>query len=70
MCYRGIVEKKTVLENLDLALLTIDEIIDGGCVNDVVCNHACGCVARPLLFRCIISVLHIPTGWCWRLIPP
>lgn len=29
---RGIIEKKTVLENLDLALLTIDEIIDGGLV--------------------------------------
>lgn len=28
----GIVEKKTVLENLDLALLTIDEIVDGGYV--------------------------------------
>lgn len=29
MC-RGAVEKKTVLENLDLVLLSIDEIIDGG----------------------------------------
>ena len=29
MC-RGAVEKKTVLENLDLVLLAIDEIIDGG----------------------------------------
>ena len=28
---RGAVEKKTVLENLDLALLAIDEIIDRGC---------------------------------------
>lgn len=29
---RGAVEKKTVLENLDLALLAIDEIIDGGLI--------------------------------------
>lgn len=29
-CCRGAVEKKTVLENLDLVLLSIDEIIDGG----------------------------------------
>lgn len=28
---RGAVEKKTVLENLDLVLLAIDEIVDGGC---------------------------------------
>ena len=27
---RGAIEKKTVLENLDLALLAIDEIIDRG----------------------------------------
>jgi hypothetical protein len=27
---RGAVEKKTVLENLDLVLLAMDEIIDGG----------------------------------------
>lgn len=29
-CYRQQVEKKTVLENLDLVLLAIDEIVDGG----------------------------------------
>lgn len=28
--YRQQVDKKTVLENLDLVLLTIDEIVDGG----------------------------------------
>jgi hypothetical protein len=27
---RSQVEKKTVLENLDLVLLTLDEIVDGG----------------------------------------
>ena len=29
---RGVVEKKTALENLDQVLLTLDEIVDGGCV--------------------------------------
>lgn len=29
---RGAVEKKTVLENLDLILLSMDETVDGGCV--------------------------------------
>lgn len=28
---RGAVEKKTVLENLDLILLSMDETVDGGC---------------------------------------
>ena len=28
---RGAVEKKTVLENLDLILLAMDETVDGGC---------------------------------------
>ena len=27
---RGAVEKKTVLENLDLVLLAMDEVVDGG----------------------------------------
>ena len=30
---RGAVEKKTVLENLDLILLAMDETVDGGCVS-------------------------------------
>jgi hypothetical protein len=30
ICFRGDVEKRTALENLDLILLCIDEIIDGG----------------------------------------
>lgn len=30
--YRGAVEKKSVLENLDLVLLAMDEIVDKGCV--------------------------------------
>eukprot|EP00854_Cymbomonas_tetramitiformis_P021220 gene21220-25496_t len=29
---RNAVEKKTVLENLDLVLLTLDEIVDGGVI--------------------------------------
>jgi hypothetical protein len=35
------VEKKTVLENLDLVLLAMDEIVDGGCVRacGVMCVH-------------------------------
>lgn len=31
VCHRGGVEKKTVLENLDLVLLAMDETVDGGC---------------------------------------
>lgn len=27
---RGVVEKKTVLENLDQLLIALDEIVDGG----------------------------------------
>ncbi len=30
--FRGAVEKKTVLENLDLVLLAMDETVDKGCV--------------------------------------
>ena len=30
---RGAVEKKTVLENLDLVLLAMDETVDGGCAS-------------------------------------
>ena len=30
---RGAVEKKTVLENLDLILLAMDETVDGGCAS-------------------------------------
>mmetsp|Transcript_38684 Transcript_38684/g.61982 ORF Transcript_38684/g.61982 Transcript_38684/m.61982 type:complete len:178 (-) Transcript_38684:268-801(-) len=29
---RGVLEKRTVLENLDLVLLTLDELIDGGII--------------------------------------
>ena len=29
---RGAVEKRTVLENLDLVLLALDEIVDGGVI--------------------------------------
>eukprot|EP00894_Picocystis_sp_ML_P000188 jgi/Pico_ML_1/50705/g1866.t1 len=32
MLLRGMVEKKTVLENLDLVLLAMDEIVDGGII--------------------------------------
>lgn len=29
---RGVMEKRTVLENLDLVLLTLDELVDGGVI--------------------------------------
>ncbi len=48
----GIVEKKTVLENLDLALLTIDEIIDGGYVGKDLRWH-CG---QPHVELCTASL--------------
>lgn len=51
--HSGIVEKKTVLENLDLALLTIDEIVDGGYV-----------LLTQLV--CVCTSAHV--GWCWKLI--
>mmetsp|Transcript_28662 Transcript_28662/g.39588 ORF Transcript_28662/g.39588 Transcript_28662/m.39588 type:complete len:179 (-) Transcript_28662:183-719(-) len=35
---RNAVEKKTVLENLDLALLTLDEIVDGGVILETEAN--------------------------------
>jgi hypothetical protein len=38
LCYRNNVEKKTVLENLDLVLLCLDEIIDGGYVFWILCT--------------------------------
>ena len=34
---RGAVEKKTVLENLDLILLAMDETVDGGCARPRRC---------------------------------
>jgi hypothetical protein len=39
-CGRQQVEKKTVLENLDLVLLCMDEIVDGGWVSVADCRFA------------------------------
>ena len=35
---RGVLEKRTVLENLDLVLLTLDEIVDGGLILETDAN--------------------------------
>lgn len=35
---RGVLEKRTVLENLDLVLLTLDELIDGGVILETEAN--------------------------------
>lgn len=43
---RGNVEKKTVLENLDLVLLAMDETVDGGCA--MLYTGACIVVHQPL----------------------
>lgn len=40
------VEKKTVLENLDLVLLAMDEIVDGGCVGTSSRVCVCGRVGK------------------------
>jgi len=44
------VEKKTVLENLDLILLAMDETVDGGCASPTTIAHclpaAYGCEAQ------------------------
>eukprot|EP00897_Mesotaenium_endlicherianum_P005799 jgi/Mesen1/5247/ME000263S04360 len=42
---RGVVEKRTVLENLDLVLLCLDEIIDGGIILETEANVIAGRVA-------------------------
>ena len=34
---RGVVGKRTVLENLDLVLIAIDETVDDGCALPVLC---------------------------------
>jgi hypothetical protein len=64
MC-RNAVEKKTVLENLDLVLLAMDEIVDGGCVPDGCCE--------PLEFCCCSAVhqsltLRRAVGLCQWLV--
>ena len=38
---RNAVEKKTVLENLDLILLAMDEIVEGGCVASISFSEVC-----------------------------
>ena len=35
---RGVMEKRTVLENLDLVLLTLDELVDGGVILETDSN--------------------------------
>eukprot|EP00271_Cylindrocystis_brebissonii_P016345 TRINITY_DN39790_c0_g1_i1.p1 TRINITY_DN39790_c0_g1~~TRINITY_DN39790_c0_g1_i1.p1 ORF type:complete len:179 (+),score=56.02 TRINITY_DN39790_c0_g1_i1:252-788(+) len=42
---RGVVEKKTVLENLDLVLLCLDELVDGGIILETEASVIAGRVA-------------------------
>ncbi|CAM6097510.1 unnamed protein product [Calypogeia fissa] len=72
---RGNVEKKTVLENLDLVLLTLDEIVDGGIILECDANVIAGRVAMrgadadvPLSEQTISQALatakeHLARNW-------
>ncbi|CAM6116681.1 unnamed protein product [Calypogeia fissa] len=72
---RGSVEKKTVLENLDLVLLTLDEIVDGGIILECDANVIAGRVAMrgadadvPLSEQTISQALatakeHLARNW-------
>ncbi|CAM6127694.1 unnamed protein product [Calypogeia fissa] len=72
---RGNVEKKTVLENLDLVLLTLDEIVDGGIILECDGNVIAGRVAMrgadadvPLSEQTISQALatakeHLARNW-------
>lgn len=42
-------EKKTVLENLDLVLLSVDEIIDGGWVPSALHNIFCNALSDLIM---------------------
>ena len=57
---RGALEKKTVLENLDLVLLAMDETIDGGyAAHSLSCNHTTNTewvIATDLLALCMIGL--------------
>ncbi|CAM6084571.1 unnamed protein product [Calypogeia fissa] len=72
---RGNVEKKTILENLDLILLTLDEIVDGGIILECDANVIAGRVAMrgadadvPLSEQTISQALatakeHLARNW-------
>ncbi|PPR90067.1 hypothetical protein GOBAR_AA30616 [Gossypium barbadense] len=45
LCFRGTVDKKEALENLDLILLCLDEIVDGGIILETDANVIAGKVA-------------------------
>ncbi|VAI16939.1 unnamed protein product [Triticum turgidum subsp. durum] len=53
---RGDVEKRTALENLDLILLCIDEIIDGGCWASYSCAMSTFC-SMFMLYCCLLFIL-------------
>ncbi len=60
---RGAVEKKTVLENLDLVLLAMDETVDGGCAPSCqhgICSHARRCAPKPRACKMHQSPLEDP----------
>lgn len=50
---KGLVEKRTLLENLDLVLLALDETIDDGCVSYPIVDGAR--LTRRLVFRASAS---------------
>ena len=64
---RGVVEKRAALENLDLVLLTIDELIDGGIILETdpnaianrVTMRGCESEATPLAEQSLSSALAI-----------
>jgi hypothetical protein len=72
---RGNVEKKTILENLDLILLALDEIVDGGIILECDANVIAGRVAMrgadadvPLSEQTISQALatakeHLARNW-------
>ena len=64
---RGVVEKRAALENLDLVLLTIDELIDGGIILETdpnaianrVTMRGCESESTPLAEQSLSSALAI-----------
>lgn len=64
---RGVLEKRAALENLDLVLLTIDELIDGGIILETdpnaianrVTMRGCESEATPLAEQSLSSALAI-----------
>lgn len=66
-------EKKTVLENLDLVLLSVDEIIDGGWVpsalhNILQCMRLYVASVHAVLAQAVLVVM---ADWCccWQGMP-